>query len=253
MRQVIVIANWKMNPGNLDKANALFDLVKKGIPSNQKAEVVICPPYIYLNNLKKRTNSFLKFGAQDCFWEKKGAYTGGISALMLKNLGCKYVIIGHSDRRRYFNETNEAINKKLKAVLNEKMVPVLCIGETKEQRSKGQTKSVLRKQIKSALNGINISGLKNLEFCIVYEPIWAIGSKNPCDVKEIQKIALFIRRLVAENYNAKIAEKISILYGGSVVAKNVFDYIDMAGLQGVVVGGASLDAKEFVKIVEAVS
>ena len=253
MKKAIVIANWKMNPDSLDKANALFGLVEKGIYNNQKTEVAICPPCVYLNNLKKRTNSFLKFGAQDCFWEKKGAYTGGISALMLKNLGCKYVIIGHSDRRRYFNETNEAINKKLKAVLNEKMVPVLCVGETKEQRSKGQTKSVLKKQIKLALNGVNISGSKNLEFCIVYEPIWAIGSENPCDVKEIQKIAPFIRKLIAENYNAKIAEKISILYGGSVVAKNVFDYIDTAGLQGVVVGEASLDAKEFVKIVKAIS
>lgn len=248
-----MVANWKMNPDSLNKANLLFDSVKKGIHQNKKAEIVICPPFVYLNDLKKNLSSSLKLGAQNCFWDKKGSYTGGISTLMLKNLECKYVIIGHSERRIHFNETNKAINKKLKAVLSEKMTPILCVGETKEQRSKGKTKRVLRKQIKLALNEISDSELRNLEFCIAYEPVWAIGSKNPCNVKEIQKIAFFIRKLVAEIYNTKVAEKISILYGGSVISKNVFNYINTAGLQGVIVGGASLNAKEFIKIVKAIS
>jgi len=253
MDKVIIIGNWKMNPDSLDKASALFNSVKKGIDSNQKAEIVICPPFVYLNDLKKNLVSSLKLGAQNCFWERKGAYTGGISTLMLKNLGCKYVIIGHSDRRRHLNETNNLINKKLKAVFAEKLIPVLCIGETKEQRNRYRTKYVLRKQIKSALDGISGSMLKNLEFCIAYEPIWAIGSKDPCDVKETQNIASFIRKIIVEIYDIKIAEKISILYGGSIVPKNVFDYVNATDLQGVLVGGASLNAQEFIKIVKAIS
>jgi len=253
MNKPIIVANWKMNPNSVVKVNSFFNSIKKEISPNKKTEIVFCPPFVYLNDLKKSLSGFLKLGAQDCFWEKKGAYTGGISVLMLKDLGCEYVIIGHSERRKYFNETNIAINKKLKAVLSEKINPVLCIGESKEQKSKGRTKRALRQQIKSALKGISGFQFKNLNFCVAYEPIWAIGSKKPCDFREVKKVAFFIRKIISEIYNAKIAEKILILYGGSVDSRNVTDYIDKAGLQGVIVGGVSLNAKDFIKITKTIS
>lgn len=246
----LIIANWKMNPVTIAEAKQLFDLVKKGVKNIKKAEVVVCPPFIYLSAIKPYSNKAMKIGAQNCFWEKEGAYTGEISLPMLKDMGCKYVIVGHSERRGRFGETNEMINKKLKAVLEEKLDPILCIGETKKEREQSKTDNILKNQIVSGLK--NISSLKFSQTVIAYEPIWAIGTGKPCDIEEAQKMGLLIRKIISGLYDFKGAKNVQVLYGGSVNSKNAAGYIKEAGLQGLLIGGASLKAKEFIKIVKVV-
>jgi len=247
----LVIANWKMNPTTLVKAKQLFNSLEKGLRNNKKVEVVICPSFIYISSFKFQVSGF-KLGAQDCFWEKEGAYTGEISPEQLLNLDCQYVIVGHSERRRYFKETDEIINKKLKAAVKAKLNPILCIGETQEQRNRGETDRILRKQIESALKNVSSLKFQNSRFCIAYEPVWAIGTGKPCDVEETQKMSLLIRKIVTNLYNSLTAKRIRILYGGSINIKNATDYTKEAHLQGLLVGGASLNAKEFIKIVKVV-
>ncbi len=248
-----------MNPQTLREAKGLFNLVKRGVRNIERAEIVICPPFLYLLNLSrfkrenlnlKSDNLDLKLGAQNIFWEKKGAYTGEISPLMLKDAGCKYVIVGHSERRKYFGETDEIINKKLKAVFEAGLIPILCIGETEEQKNKGETRNVLKKQIKTALKRVSSYKLQVSGFCIAYEPIWAIGSGNSCEPKEAQKIRILIEKIISKIYSPKIAGRIRLLYGGSVNSKNAKSYIKEAGLDGLLVGGASLEPKEFIKVVK---
>ncbi len=248
----LIIANWKMNPQTLAKAKWLFNSLKRGLKNNKKVEVVICPPFVYLLNPKSQISN-VKLGSQNCFWEKEGAYTGEISPDQLLNLGCQYVIVGHSERRRYFKETDEIINKKLKAVIKIKMSPILCIGETREQRNKGETEMVLKRQIELALKGVTSYKLQVSGFCIAYEPVWAIGTGKPCDVEETQKMGLLIRKIITKLYNSPTAKRIRILYGGSINSKNAAGYIKEAHLQGLLVGGASLNAKELIRIVRAVS
>lgn len=249
--KTLVIANWKMNPQGLAEAKKLFNSVKRGMKNIKKVEVIICPPFIYLSSFKFQVSSF-KIGAQDCFWEKEGAFTGEISSLMLKDLGCEYVILGHSERRKYFKETDELINKKLKAVIGAKMIPILCIGETQEQKNRGETEKILKKQIELGLRGVSSSKFQVSRVCIAYEPIWAIGTGNPCDVEEAQKIGLLIRKIISGIYNRALSKKLRILYGGSVNSKNAAGYIKESNLQGLLVGGASLVAEEFIKIAKTV-
>ncbi len=248
----LIVANWKCNPQTLQEAKRLFDLVKIGVKNIKKVEEVICPPFIYLSAIKPYNHKVIKLGAQNCFWEKEGAYTGEISLSMLKDIGCKYVIVGHSERRGYFKETDEMINKKLKAVLKEKLTPILCVGETKEQRNNGETDKILRKQVETALKNVSSFKFQVSRLYIAYEPIWAIGTGEPCDVEEAQKIGLLIRKIILRLYSSKSAKNVQILYGGSVNSKNAAGYIKEAGLQGLLVGGASLKAKEFIKIIKAV-
>ncbi len=262
----LIVANWKMNPQSLAEAKKLFDSVKRGVKNIKKAEVVICPPFLYLKELKEpsslKKNSVPLVGAQDVFWEKSGADTGEISPSMLKDMGCQYVIVGHSERRRYFSETDEVVNKKLKSVIEARMTPILCVGETQNQRDKGETENILRKQIEKALNDISklkISpygrspeGRQNSKLIIAYEPIWAIGTGKPCDPEEAQKMGLLIRKIISRIYNRTLAQKMPILYGGSVNSKNGASYIKEAGLQGLLIGGASLEAKEFVDLVRKI-
>lgn len=248
-----------MNPQTIAEAKRLFNSVKKGLRGFKKAEAVVCPPFIYIPVLRAFTltrfsasQAGLVLGAQDCFLEQKGAYTGEISPSMLKDTGCQYVIIGHSERRRYFKETDEMINKKLKAVLEKRLKPILCIGETKEERNDGKTENVLKKQIESDLKGISGFKLQVSGFCIAYEPVWAIGTGKPCDIEEAQKMGLLIRKIITKLYNSSTAEKVRILYGGSVNSRNAVGYIKESCFQGLLVGGASLEAKEFIKIIKAV-
>lgn len=247
----LIVANWKCNPTTQKEARKLFVLVKKGVKNIKKAEVVICPPFVYLFSVAVGEGG-LGFGSQNCLWEQKGAYTGEISPLMLKSAGCQYVIIGHSERRTYFGETDEIVNKKLKAALEVKLTPILCIGETKKEREEGGAENVLKKQIILAFGGIPVSKITK-NFTVAYEPVWAIGTGNPCDTDEAQKMRLLIRKIISEIYNRKISESIRILYGGSVNSKNAANYIKEAGFQGLLVGGASLVAEEFIKITKSVN
>ena len=244
--KILIIANWKMHPQTAREAQRLFGKVQKGIRGVRNVEVVICPPFVYLSQA-----GGLTLGAQDCFWEKEGAYTGEISPAMLKNVGCRYVLVGHSERRRYGAETEEVVHKKLKAALAAQLDPILCIGETEGERKKGEIEKVLRRQLTYALKGIAAS-LFSQRGTIAYEPLWAVGTGNPCDIDEAQRMSLTIVKIITELYNFKTARTIRILYGGSVTSKNAAGYIKEAGMRGLLVGGASLDAKEFVSIVKAV-
>jgi len=243
MKQLI-IANWKCNPKTKEEAEMLFDLVKKGLKDVTEAEIVICPPFVYLASLFG-----LALGAQNCFWEESGAYTGEISTPMIKDLGLEYVIVGHSERRKYFGESDETVNRKIRAVLKEGLTPILCVGETQQERDSGQAEEVLKRQITLAVEGVSADDLS--KFALAYEPIWAIGTGNPCDQKEAGKMLLFIRKVLAEIYDSSVAENINILYGGSVNSKNSASYIKEAKFQGLLVGGASLKADEFVELVKS--
>jgi triosephosphate isomerase len=251
--KLLVVANWKMNPQTLKGAKLLFNSVRRGLKKIKKVEVIVCPPFIYLSyslNSKFYTLN-PKLGAQDCFWEEKGAYAGEISPKQLSNFGCKYVILGHSSRRIWLGETDEIINKKIKAAISTKLNPIFCIGETEEEREKGQTQRALKYQIEQGLKKISRNKIKNL--VIAYEPVWAVGTGKPCDPEEAQKMGLLIRKIIAKKYSLSIAKKIRIIYGGSINSKNARPYITGAKFQGLLIGGASLDHKEFIKIVKTIS
>ena len=235
----LIIANWKCNPTTLRKAKRIFNLVKKGVKNVKNVEVVICPPFVYLSNFfNGRGKSTIKLGGQDSSYEEKGAFTGEISSLMLKDLGCQYVIIGHSERRT-LGETDEMINKKIKAAVKVELKPILCIGENLRERKQGKTFKVLKKQLQPAFKNAKSQILNTKYLVIAYEPLWAIGTGNHCGILEAKKVNLFIR---------KIVKNITIIYGGSVNSQNSSDYIKKAGFEGLLVGGASLNSKEFVKI-----
>ena len=238
-----------MNPQSLAAAELLFGSVRDGIKNKEDVEIVICPPFVYLPDLLGDSQPLI-LGGQNAFWEEKGAFTGEISPLMLKNLGCQYVILGHSERRKYFLEKDETVNKKIKAAVLADLKPILCIGETQEEKEKGSTQDVLERQIKKAFSDIPSQNLQNLEFLIAYEPIWAIGTGNACSPEEAEKTAVFIRKILAGLYDRNTAEQVPILYGGSANSQNAQGYIKEANLQGLLVGGASLKAEEFIKITE---
>jgi len=218
----LIVANWKMNPQTLADTKKLFNSVKKRIKDTKKAEVVICAPFVFLPILKVK-------GAQDCFWEEKGAYTGEISTKMLKDLGIEYVIIGHSERRKYQKETDEMINKKIKAAIVEGLKPILCIDKIS--------------QLERDLKGVSLKEFRNL--IIAYEPLFAIGSGQPCPPEKAERMRILIQK--------KLKKRIRIVYGGSVNSQNAKEYIEKAGFQGLLPGGASLKAKEFIKIIKNVS
>ncbi len=228
----LVVANWKMNPAGSKEAS---DLVR-GTRDSEKAEVVICPPSCFLSlvgNIKK--------GAQDLFWEKEGAFTGEVSPLMLKDLGCEYVIVGHSERRKHFSETDETVNKKARAAQENGLTPIVCIGETEEE--KGKAKEVLEREVAEGLKGLNSNVV------LAYEPIWAIGTGNACGKEDALEMRNIIVSVLKDNFGDKFSE-IPILYGGSVKSHNAGEYIKEAGFNGLLVGGASLRPEEFNKIVE---
>lgn len=256
---MLIIANWKCNPQTLKEAKLLFNMVKKGAGDIKGVKVIICPPFTYFTTLDppasakaaagKRPSS-LKLGSQNCFFSA-GPFTGEISPQMLRDLGCEYVIVGHSERRA-LGESDELINKKIKAALEIGLKPVLCIGETEKERKQGKTKEVLKCQLKKCLIDLEpeVHGLK---FLIAYEPIWAIGSKNPCDFEDAKEVRIFIEEILAKILGKTKAESIPILYGGSVDSAIASDYIKESGMKGLLVGGASLDAKEFNSIIKKVA
>lgn len=251
--KTFVVANWKMNPITSAEAERLFDTVEKGIKRiksaswrNENIEVVICPPFVYLDTRHKIQDTRYKLGAQDLFWEQQGAYTGEISPTMLKNLGCSYVIIGHSERRKYFNETNEMVNKKLLSAFKVRLKPIFCVGEQEGE----EMSLVVKNQLVEGLKDIKRTQMRNL--IIAYEPVWAIGTGNPCQPNDAMKAILFIKKTLSELYNRELAEEIPILYGGSLNSKNAKDYIKEAKMNGLLVGGASLDGREFIKIIKSV-
>lgn len=234
----IIVANWKLNPANQKEAKNLFDSVKKGVKKIKDVNIIICPPFVYLSSLKGLT-----LGAQNVFYKESGAFTGQVSTLMLKDLNVEYVIVGHSEVRKYFAETNQTINKKIKECLNAGLKIILCVGE-----NDGEDKNnVLETQITEALENISENNLS--EIIIAYEPIFAIGTGKNCSIEETKNSVSIIKNIISKLYSQESIDVIKILYGGSVNSANSGDYLKNAGVSGLLVGGASLNAEEFVKIV----
>lgn len=240
----IIVANWKMNPVNQKEALALFNSVQDGVKDIDSVKVVICPPFIYVSSFKFQDSS-LSLGAQNVFYKESGAFTGEISPLMLKNSKVDYVIVGHSERRKYFNETNELINQKIKASLTAGLKVIFCIGE-----NEGEEKlEVLVKQITEGLSGVEEKDLENIS--VAYEPVWAIGTGKNCGIKETADAVASIRKIIEKLYSKNTADNLAVLYGGSVKSENSGEYVKNGGVNGLLVGGASLSAEEFIKIVKS--
>lgn len=248
MNKTLIVANWKCNPVTLREAQKLFNSVKEEIKKARNSEIVFCPPFVYLPILSAvKSGRNIAFGAQDCFWEAMGAYTGEISPLMLKNLGCRYVICGHSERRENLVETDEMINRKIRQALKTGLTPILCVGE--HSRQIPDYEKFIQKEVKSGLYGVSRRFIPNV--VIAYEPIWAIGSGNPASPDDALSAGLLIKKTLREIAGRAVAEKTKIIYGGSVTSQNAKSYTTESGLGGLLVGGASLDASEFVKIVRS--
>ncbi len=246
MRKLIIAGNWKMYKTQDEALNFIYDVTEK--IKDKDVDVVICAPFVYLASLAKRQGEFIKIGAQNMYFEKEGAYTGEVSPLMLKSVGASYVIIGHSERRQIFKETDELVNLKIKAAFKNGLNPILCIGETLEERENGTMKKVLSSQLLKDLEGLTPKEAGNL--IIAYEPIWAIGTGKTATSKEAEEAALFIRETLTAIFDEKTSNKIRIQYGGSVKPTNIEEILSEPNVDGALIGGASLDADSFVKMVE---
>ncbi|MCK9393485.1 MAG: triose-phosphate isomerase [Candidatus Paceibacterota bacterium] len=239
MQKKIIIANWKCNPISTKEGEKILFSLKESIKTEN--EVIICPPSVFLSHFLTLFSGIYSFGGQDCFFEEKGAYTGEISPKMLQSIGCKYVIVGHSERRTIFNETDKTINLKINRILNStKLIPILCIGENREEREKNKTFAILKEQIKNALKGVAIGKAKKI--IIAYEPIWAIGTGVYAEEKQIEEAKDYIAKILCDIYGSKTSK---IIYGGSVDSKNIKQILGTTDMDGVLVGGSSLKPKEF--------
>ncbi len=245
MRDKIIAGNWKMNT-TVDEAKTLAETMKPGLEAITSVTKIVFPPFVSLYTVKNvLVNSGIELGAQNIYPEKNGPYTGEISPSMLTDL-CKYVIIGHSERRQIMGETDELINRKVRAFVDAGLKPILCIGEQLNDREKGFAEMVVKKQLKTGLE--KVGSMENV--IIAYEPIWAIGTNRPATEENAQAMATFIRTTLAENFNDFIAANTSILYGGSVKANNVSSFIQKTDVDGALVGGESLVPYSFVKLTQ---
>ena len=246
MRKKVIAGNWKMNmlPNEaIEYIEKLSKLVK-----DTNNEVVLCVPYVDLfYALLTAQNTNIKIGAQNMHFEEKGAYTGEVSPKMLKAINVEYVIIGHSERRQYFNETDETVNKKVKAAFENGLKPIVCVGERLQQRENGETAKIITNQTKLALDGLTNEQVENT--IIAYEPIWAIGTGKTATSEDANNSIKEIRNEIAKNYGQNTADRVIIQYGGSVKSKNAKELFTMSDIDGGLVGGASLDPEEFSKIV----
>ena len=246
-RTPLIAGNWKMYKTSSEARETAARLVDL-VADVDDVDILIAPTYTALESVSGVTkNSRVALGAQDLFWEKEGAYTGQISAAMLVDAGCQYAIIGHSERRQYFGETDETVNKKLRAAIAAGLKPVVCVGETEAERESGQTFSVLDKQIKFGLNEYFVKELNDL--VIAYEPVWAIGTGKTATEEQAQEAHQYIRSLIQELFGETLSGNMRILYGGSVKPANISGLMAMADIDGALVGGASLDPESFSQIV----
>ncbi|KOF10053.1 triosephosphate isomerase [Planococcus glaciei] len=249
MRKPIIAGNWKMYKTSAE-AKQFVEEVKGLAPDASKVDSVICAPALYLQQLVASTeSSALQIGAQTMHEEKEGAFTGEVSPVQLKDLGVNYVIIGHSERRQYFNETDQSVNKKVVAAFEHGLTPIMCVGETLEQRESGETGSVVEAQVEAGLAGL--SEQQASELVIAYEPIWAIGTGKTATAEDANEVCGIIRKKVASLFNEETAQNIRIQYGGSVKPANIEELMGMEHIDGALVGGASLETDSFVKLLEA--
>lgn len=246
MRRLLIAGNWKMHktiPEALDLVRELKELVK----DVNDRDILVCPPFTALYPVSKELEgSNIVLGGQNMYFEEQGAFTGEISPLMLKNAGCSYVILGHSERRHIFGETDELINKKVLSAVNHGLIPILCVGELLEEREAGKTQEVVEKQVREGLRGID----GEAEFVIAYEPVWAIGTGKTATPELAEEVHFFIRQVLSDMFGNEKANSVRILYGGSVKPENAAGLLNMENIDGALVGGASLKAESFAKIVK---
>ncbi|MFP4446166.1 MAG: triose-phosphate isomerase [Desulfosudaceae bacterium] len=247
-RTPLIAGNWKMFKTSREARETAAALAARVKPDSSR-EVMIAPQFTALLPVKEAlADSPIFLGAQNLHWESEGAYTGEISAAMLTDVGCDYVIIGHSERRQYFHETDESVNRKIAAALGAGLIPVLCIGESEADRDAEKTFSVLDKQIRNGLQGFDLNQVEKL--VIAYEPVWAIGTGKTATSDQAQEAHAFIRRTMAGLFGEDMAEKLRILYGGSVKPANIAELMSMSDIDGALVGGASLEAESFSAIID---
>lgn len=251
MRKSFIAGNWKTNT-DVHSSVKLAEGVVSGCKdvAGNKVDVAVCPPFVYLQQVGKALqSSHIALGSQDIYFEQKGAFTGEISAAMLKDVGCTYALCGHSERRHVIGETDELINKKVQAAILGGLLPILCVGELLDERKANKTAEVVTRQMKKGLAGLIAEKMSAVT--IAYEPVWAIGTGLTATPQQAQEVHALIRKLVAQMYDRKIADEIRIQYGGSVKPDNAGELMSQEDVDGLLVGGASLKAEDFVAIVKA--
>jgi len=246
-RLPLIAGNWKMNK-TVEEALDLIRQLKTSLSNIEGVEVAVAPPFTALYAVSQELKgSSICLSAQNLFYEEKGAFTGEVSPLMLKEIGCQYVIIGHSERRQFFGETDETVNRRIKAALGQDLKPIFCMGETLKEREEGKTFSVIERQVEGGLKGIGEEGVKSI--VIAYEPVWAIGTGKTATPQQAEEVHRFIRERLERLYSREIAERIRIQYGGSVTPENIKVLMSQENIDGALVGGASLKSETFSKIV----
>lgn len=248
MRQPLVAGNWKMN-GSRESVEALVNGIKQAMSTIAKTEVAVCPPYVYLPQVETLCQgSAIQWGSQDVSFEQSGAFTGEISVSMLQDFHCKYAIVGHSERRTLHGESDETVAKKFSVARAAGLIPILCVGETLQERESGVTEEIVARQLNAV---IDVEGVEALQSAVIaYEPVWAIGTGLTASPEQAQDVHAYIRKLIADK-SAETAEKVQILYGGSVKADNAESLFKMADIDGGLIGGASLKADDFMAICQA--
>mgnify|MGYP000162133646 FL=1 len=250
MRVPLIVGNWKMH-GLREEARALARAVHEGVRNLHGREVGIAPPFTALTTVAEAlAGSAVTLGAQNMHWEERGAFTGEISPLMLRDAGCRFVILGHSERRQYFGEDDASVHRKVRAALAHELTPIVCVGETLSEREAGQTLDVVGRQVRGALLGLQADAIRHV--VVAYEPVWAIGTGRVATPQQAQEVHCWIRNLLAETFGS-VAEEVRILYGGSVKPENIDELMAEADIDGALVGGASLQAESFVRIAGFVS
>ncbi|XJS11373.1 triose-phosphate isomerase [Aerococcaceae bacterium WGS1372] len=249
-RKPIIAGNWKMNK-TASEAKAFVEAVKDKLPSSEVVDSVVGAPALFLESIKAASEgSELRTAAQNCYFEDEGAFTGETSPKALADLNVEYVIIGHSERREYFGETDEDINKKAKAIFNNGMVPIICCGETLEQREAGETNDFVSGQVRAAIEGLTEEQVASL--IVAYEPIWAIGTGKSSSAELANETCGVVRQAIADVTSDEVAQKVRIQYGGSVKPNNIAEYMAQEHIDGALVGGASLEADSFLELLEVV-
>jgi len=247
-RKPFIAGNWKMHK-NIKEAAELANEIKRRFYDFDRAEIVLAPPFTALAAVADIIASTpVKLAAQNMFWEKEGAFTGEVSPLMLKDAGCSYVILGHSERRAYFCESDENVNKKIKAALREGILPIVCVGERLEEREAGKTIEVVERQLRGALEEIKEEEARKI--VIAYEPVWAIGTGKTATPNQAEEVHKFIRETIGKLYTEDTSSDILVIYGGSVKPENITSLIKEEDIDGALVGGASLESDKFIKIIE---
>lgn len=248
MRRPLVAGNWKMN-GSKASINTLLEGINNGLEQVKNADVAVCPPFVFIDHVASQISEMdIALGAQNVSQHQEGAYTGEISAKMLLDFSCEYVIVGHSERRTLYGETDEIVAKKFVATIEAGLKPILCVGELLEERENNKTEEVVTRQLNTVLSGAGVKGFENA--VIAYEPVWAIGTGKTATPEQAQQVHALIRHLIAE-HDVTVADQMRILYGGSVKAANAKELFGMNDIDGGLIGGASLNADEFLAICNA--